>query len=198
MEYGRTARDDLVLKVKAVLVRKGKTPDGTATPTAGLLRDNKEIIKSLMKIPALNTLEETEIKELLGLKEIQNFNPGDLILKEGSLAGRIFYLISGKVKIVKRSRELMTLQRVGDVFGEMAFLEGKASSASVYAVDPVVCLAIDVSDIARFSDISRLALHYLIYRELSEVLANRLNLTGKELKKARNQLKLYENEQRRR
>ncbi len=92
----------------------------------------------------------------------------------------------------------MTLQRVGDVFGEMAFLEGKASSASVYAVDPVVCLAIDVSDIARFSDISRLALHYLIYRELSEVLANRLNLTGKELKKARNQLKLYENEQQRR
>jgi CRP-like cAMP-binding protein len=184
MQYGRQALD--------VLASKGKRPKGTTAPKPGPLRDNREIIKSLMKIPALNTLEENEIKELLDLKEIREFEPGELIVKEGSLAGRIYYLITGKVKITKRSKVLMTLQRVGDVFGEMAFLEGKASTASVYAVDKVVCLAIDVSDIARFSDISRLALHYLIYRELSEEMATRLNLTGKELAKTREKLEWYE------
>lgn len=152
------------------------------------LKENRILIQTMMKIPALNTLAETELHELLRHSEVETFEPGDLILKEGGYDGRIYYLLSGRVKIVKRSKTLIELQRIGDLFGEMGFLEGKASSASVYAVTTASCLAVDVADVERFSSENKYMVLYLIYREFAEVLANRLRMTTEELTRTRKEL----------
>ena len=159
------------------------------------ISDNLKIIESLKKIPALRSLAEPDLEELLRLSEIRNYLPGDLILEEGSYDGWIYHLISGKIKIEKRSRVLMELQRVGDVFGEMGFLEGKASSASVSAVDKVQCMAINVSDASRFPDKGRFALRYIIYREFAENLASRLRSTTEEVLDLRKRLEKAEQHQ---
>lgn len=156
------------------------------------INDNRSILESMKKIPIMKSFDEPELQHLLNLSEVMNFNAGDRILKEGGYDGRIYYLISGKVRIVKRAKTLIDLQRIGDVFGEMGFLEGKASSASVYAVDGVSCLAINVSDIERFSGKSKFAVRYIIYREFAEILAGRLRQTTEELARAKTKLAAYE------
>jgi len=159
------------------------------------INDNINIIESLRKIPALGSLTEPDLHEVLKLSEIRDYRPGETILEEGSYDGWIYYLIAGKIKIAKRSKVLMTLQRVGDVFGEMGFLEGKASSASVTALDTVQCLAINVSDVDRFPDRGRFAVRYLIYKEFAEVLASRLRSTTEEMLDLKKRLEKAEGKQ---
>lgn len=159
---------------------------------AGFDAGNLEIIDRMRKVPALKALEDDELKELLRLTEIRQFVKGELILREGDYDGMIYYLISGRVKIAKRSKVLMVLQRGGDVFGEMGIFEGKASSASVYAVDDVTCLALDISDINRYKAESRFAVRYLIFREFAEVLAARLRDATEQLAETRKKLERLE------
>jgi CRP-like cAMP-binding protein len=92
------------------------------------------------------------------------------------------------VKIVKHDKELSVLQRAGDIFGEMGALDGSARSASVYAEDHTMCLAINISDLDELSANDQYEFRYRIYRGVAEVLANRLRATTEELVRTREEL----------
>ena len=100
----------------------------------------------------------------------------------------IYYLISGKVKVIKDDEEIRVLQRTGDIFGEMGVIDGSARSASVIAATKTVCLATDTSYIDRLSGDSKIAFGCILYKLFSEILANRLRLTTDELIKTREKL----------
>jgi len=152
------------------------------------LKANEAIIEQVRQIPALKAFEEKEFNELMGFSKILEFKPGELIIAEGCYEGWIYYLISGKCRIIKNGKELVVLQRTGDIFGEMGVIDGSARSASVYAIDDTMCLAIDVTGTDKLSLDSKLAFRYIIYRDFAEVLANRLRLTTEELIHARKEL----------
>ena len=98
---------------------------------------------------------------------------------------RIYFLVSGKIRVVKHDEELSVLRRTGEVFGEMGIIDGSPRSASVYAVDETVCLATDASYVDRLSGHDKIAFSYILYRIFSEILANRLRLTSEELIKVK-------------
>jgi CRP/FNR family transcriptional regulator, cyclic AMP receptor protein len=148
---------------------------------ADFLIDNHEIIQSISKIPILKSFEENELRDLLGISEVRDYCAGDLILEENDYGGWIFYLISGKVKIVKQTKVLAILNRCGDVFGAIGYLEKKARSASVFAVEDTSCLAISGADVNHMPLNSKYALRFIIYKEFAEMLANRLRVTTEEL-----------------
>jgi hypothetical protein len=54
------------------------------------LKFNYTIIKELKKIPMLKSFEEKDIQGLVGLSEIREYKPGDLIFEEGSYDGCIY------------------------------------------------------------------------------------------------------------
>jgi len=149
---------------------------------------NKDILEKLKQIPALGSFTEQDLQELLQFSKILRYKPGDLIIAEGCYEGWIYYLISGKARIIKNGKELTVLQRTGDIFGEMSVIDGSARSASVYSIDDSLCLAIDFSRTDKMVIDNKLALRYTIYRDFSEVLANRLRLTTLELVKAKSEL----------
>lgn len=152
------------------------------------VQENEALIKKMRDIPALKSFEDQEFKELLRLSEIKIYEPGDLVFEEGSRDQRIYYLISGKVKIVKHGKELAVLKTTGDIFGEMGGIDGSARSASVYAAEEAMCLAINLLEIEKLSVKDRLTFRYIIYREFAKVLASRLRLTTDELVRAREAL----------
>ncbi len=149
---------------------------------------NYDIIKKLTQVPMLKSFEEKDLQKLLRLSEIKEYKPGDLIFEEGSYDGCIYYLVYGKAKIVKNEKELSVLQRTGDIFGEMGALDGSARSASVYATDNTMCLAIKISDVEGSSAKDQFEFRYRIYRGFAEVLANRLRVTTEELVRTREEL----------
>ena len=153
------------------------------------LKGNISFLEKLGEIPTLSTFSEEELKGLLELSRIRKYEPGEVILEEGFFDSWIYFLVSGKVKIVKHGEDVSILQRIGDIFGEMSIIDGSPRSASVYAVDKTVCLATDASYIDRLSDNDRIAFCYVLYRIFSEILADRLRLTTEELIKEKEENK---------
>ncbi len=152
------------------------------------IKENDHIIQKLARMPALKAFKEENLKELLQLSKVKKFKSGELIFEEGSYASLIYYLISGKARIVKGGKEIAVLRRLGDVFGEMGPLEGSSRSASVYAVDETVCVEIDISNIDRVLGDDMYAFRYIIYRGFAEVLAKRLRDTTEELGRTEKEL----------
>jgi CRP/FNR family cyclic AMP-dependent transcriptional regulator len=154
------------------------------------LKDNSELIDKLKQIPILEAFSESDLKELLQMAKLRQFEPGELILEEGAYDNWIFYLVSGKAKIVKNGKELVTLRRIGDVFGEMGIIGGTVRSASVKAIDKTVCLATDISVIDKMPKEKRSDIKYIIFRSFAEILANRLRETTSELLKYKKEVEL--------
>ncbi len=152
------------------------------------LESNDEIINQLMRIPALKSMDGEDLKNLMAASQTKDFNTGDIIFEEGSMGKLIFYLISGKVKVTKNGHVLMTLQRTGDVFGEMGPIDGQARSASVKALSDVNCIEIDLSVVDGKNRSNANMFRYLIFRGFAEILASRLRYTTAELVSLRAEL----------
>jgi tetratricopeptide (TPR) repeat protein len=102
-----------------------ETPQGEEEPRAS--------------IPSFfSSLSEDEIQYLIYKTEPHTFPPGKIILKEGDSGDSVFFIKSGRAKVIAhilgKEIELATLSP-GDVFGEIAFLTGRPRTASVIALD---------------------------------------------------------------
>ena len=155
---------------------------------AAFLKTNDEIIKQLLRIPALRSVDGQDLKNLVAASRIRNYHSGDVIFEEGGMGKLIFYLISGKVRVIKDGSELITFQRTGDVFGEMGPINGKAHSASVEAVTDVNCVEIDLWVIDNKSRSASHMSRYLIFRGFAEILAGRLRHTTEQLLSLKSEL----------
>jgi CRP/FNR family transcriptional regulator, cyclic AMP receptor protein len=152
------------------------------------INDNSETITHLRKIPALECFSDEDLKEFLRFSELQTYRENEVIIEENSKDDRVFYLISGKAKVVKNGKELIILRRTGDVFGEIGVVTGVARSATVYAAGPTMCVCIRLSEIDKLDEKNRLTFKYMIFRGFAEILANRLKRTTHELVEAQNKI----------
>lgn len=148
------------------------------------LKDNREIIQKLRQIPNLGLFDDEQLHGILQLSKIRKYEKGELILEENKYDRWIYFLVSGKVKIVKGGEELRVLDRGGDLFGEVGAVDGLPRSASAYAVDQAVCLATDASHVDRLSGNDKVAFSCILYQVFAQVLANRLRSTSEDLIKA--------------
>jgi CRP-like cAMP-binding protein len=157
----------------------------------GFLNDNQETIQYLKKIPALECFSEHDLETFIKFSEVRTYKENEIIIEEETLDDRVFYLITGKAKVMKNGRELIILRRTGDVFGEIGVVTGIARSASVYASGLTTCLIVRTSQIDTLDEENRLTFKYVLYRGFAEILANRLKQTTEELMDAK--LKLSKN-----
>ncbi|MFH1076702.1 MAG: cyclic nucleotide-binding domain-containing protein [Pseudomonadota bacterium] len=149
---------------------------------------DKAIIDKLKQINIFKPFNDSDLEGMLKLSKIRQYKPGEMILREGNYDCWIYFLISGAVRIVKTEKEIGTLQRRGDVFGEMSVIDGSVRSASIYAVNDVVCLATDGSYIERLSGNDKVLFCYILFRIFSELLSERLRETSQDLVEARGEI----------
>ncbi len=153
------------------------------------MKENTDTVQQMRTIPALENFSENDLRQLLSISSIDAYKDGERIISEEDTSDdRVFYLISGKVKVMKNGKELIVLRRTGDVFGEIGVIAGVARSASVFAVGKTACLAVKVSHIDHLDETSRLTFKYLIYRSFAEIMANRLKKTTEDLLEARREI----------
>jgi CRP/FNR family transcriptional regulator, cyclic AMP receptor protein len=81
--------------------------------------------------------------ERLSAFPILAFEPGDVVLAEGSTTGRLLFLIQGAVDVVKDQWQIAHVVEPGAVFGDMAALRGQPHSADVIAAQPSSFFVID-------------------------------------------------------
>lgn len=120
----------------------------------------------------LETLKSKDVTGLLDRLQPREFTPGDTIIREGEEGEALFIIRSGAVEVVQdadgQQQVLRTLSE-GDCFGEWALIEGRTRTATVRAVEPTRCFALNRGDFDRLFQSSprlreRLARRLAMYR----------------------------------
>lgn len=144
--------------------------------------DEGQVPATLRAVPLLDSFTEEQLDEVLGSTSLLQCDPGDTIIKEGTLGSRIYILLSGSLDVLVGGKKVASITKAGDVFGELAVVNHDKRIASVVAPGKAACLAIDqkfLQDIhPREEDPS---FHAALYEFVARVIARKLSMTSRRL-----------------
>ncbi len=117
-------------------MRRGSEIADRLTPEAQLagLWDRRTLndrVEMLRQLPLFSRLGKRHLRQIAKLADFVEFPPGDFVVQAGERGDALYVVLGGRAKVVGKSRG-RTL-RAGDVFGEMALLDGQPRSATVAA-----------------------------------------------------------------
>ena len=69
------------------------------------LKESEDLIIKFREIPTLKSFDEKDLKGILKLSKIRKYDPGELILEEGRYDNWVYFLVSGKVRIINRESQ---------------------------------------------------------------------------------------------
>ncbi len=116
--------------------RDGGASGNRLTPEAQLARmrdrstlaDRAEMVGQL---PVFSRLGKRQRREIAKLAEFVEFAPGDFVVHAGEPGDALYVIVAGRAKVVGKPRARPL--RPGNVFGEMALLDGQRRSATIVA-----------------------------------------------------------------
>lgn len=124
----------------------------------------------LARVPIFAGCTADEIAQIAAVAQDSHFQPGQIIVTQGT-PGHAFYLIlSGRVEILRDGISLGAFGS-GDFFGEMSLLDQAPRSATIRAIDATSCLMLSSWDFKAV-----LERHPGIAIKLLEVLSRRLRV----------------------
>jgi len=115
-----------------------------------------EKFDTLRKLEFFRNFSDVELWEVLRLAKWHRLSPKSVLIQEGDIGSSFFILADGEVEVRKQDRPLNTL-KVGECFGEMAYL-GKQKfqrSASVMATTEIVVIEIRAETLPQASELCR-------------------------------------------
>ncbi len=93
----------------------------------------------IRKIPFLSCLSEDELADLRKDVVEKHFKKNQVILHEEDTLNYLYFVYSGKVKVIQLSVEgqerIVAIRKRGEFFGEMAILDGMTAPATVVAME---------------------------------------------------------------
>ena len=103
-------------------------------------------------------LSTEELEKMADALDEEEFGPGSIIIRQGE-AGDYFYVIkSGECSALKDGKEVAKLG-AKQSFGEKALLSEDTRAATIAAVTPTVCLALERGDFVTIFGCSNKILH---------------------------------------
>lgn len=120
-------------------------------PAASLLGD-LSIEQLISKSPLFQHLDEEGRKRILEGGTLENYPPGDVIMREGEPGDSFFFIKTGAVEVATtKGGEKLKLADLaaGDFFGEVSVLTAQPRTATVIALSPVVAVKFQRRKISR-------------------------------------------------
>ncbi|MFT5193341.1 MAG: CRP/FNR family cyclic AMP-dependent transcriptional regulator, partial [Candidatus Promineifilaceae bacterium] len=105
--------------------------------------------QALINIPLFSSLSGRERMRLAGSMRQRLYKAGDMVFHEGDPGNALYIVHSGLVRIYTGGREngfetsVILFGRPGDVFGELAVIDGEPRSASAKAMEDTVVYVIE-------------------------------------------------------
>jgi CRP/FNR family cyclic AMP-dependent transcriptional regulator len=127
----------------------------------------------LNMIELFATLTDEELDSINKLLRVKRCKKNEVILYEEDTSKFMYIILSGKVKAVQRTEDgkeiLLAIHQAGEFFGEMSFIDGKTSPATIIAAED--CL---INIISKDEFYSTIGAHKKILYNLLYILCSRL------------------------
>jgi CRP-like cAMP-binding protein len=108
-------------------------------------------VEELRRVPLFSGLNGRQLRKLASMVRDRRFKAGMPILKEGSMGGVGFFVVTaGEASVSVGGKEVSTLS-TGDHFGEIALVSRSERTATVTARTELTCLEIAFSDFREFA-----------------------------------------------
>ena len=76
------------------------------------------------------------ILQLIAGHKVENFEPGGIVIEQGTASGPLLVLIQGEVEVLRDNVRVAKACEPGDVFGEMCVLLGGPHHVTIRALKP--------------------------------------------------------------
>ena len=143
----------------------------------------EQILAMLKQSRYLETVSDDKLKKLLPLIRTANYAAGSVLIAQGEVNSDVIIILKGAVAVKTDQRQLYTLERVGDIFGEMTVVTGQASPSSIEVSKELEALVISSSLLKQVKEDNAHELSYLFYDWLARILVDKLHLTSEKAKK---------------
>ncbi len=153
------------------------------------IHDHGDLPASLRAVPFLSSFTEDQLDDVLNSSSLLQCDPGDVIIKEGSIDSRFYVLLSGELEVRVAGKKVASISRSGEVFGELALVNQDRRQASVISSNKAVCLAVDqkfLQDIRPRDEDP--AFHASLYEFVARLIARKLDLTSRRLAEVEKEL----------
>jgi CRP/FNR family transcriptional regulator, cyclic AMP receptor protein len=107
-----------------------------------------ELHQSLLRsIPLFGELTDSELARVGELAQVRQYGARDAVVVQGEPARALFAIVRGKLKVVSCGPDgrdtVLGIMAEGEVFGEVALIDGGTRSATVSTIEPCELLLID-------------------------------------------------------
>jgi CRP-like cAMP-binding protein len=127
----------------------------------------------LGSIPLFAGLSPEQLTKIAALAQVRKFAAREVVVTQGEPARALFAIVRGRLKVVSCGPDgrdtVLGIMAEGEVFGEVALLDGGVRSATCTAIEPCELLAIERDQFMELLEASP-----TIAVKLSDVLAQRL------------------------
>ena len=133
---------------------------------------DRELLRSV-----LTGLDDSQIARLLVAGEFCDITDGTRLAEENQALERIFFICSGRVKVMISGRQVSHLER-GNFVGEVAFLTDRPATATVIAEGTVRALVFESCKLSQFFR-NEAEVAGLIYQLLGRELAHKIKISNR-------------------
>ncbi len=114
---------------------------------------SEDTTQLLHRVPVFSTLSPEELERVAQVVVPRRFGAGEVVFKEGDEGSTCYVVRSGRMRAVRANPDGRTITLAhfgpGDIFGEMAMLDGERRSATVESVEDTDAIAILSADMHR-------------------------------------------------
>ena len=118
-------------KVPEDQLRKVAVQEGMRTLRLGGIQKIREGMTSIEEVLKRTVVTEESLPAYLINPDVERYEDGDVMIREGNTDKDFFKLVQGAVMVVKGGRKIAEIVQPGDYFGEMSAISGEPRSASI-------------------------------------------------------------------
>jgi CRP/FNR family transcriptional regulator, cyclic AMP receptor protein len=121
----------------------------------------------------LGQLNDDDVEWMARIGRRQRFDDGAALIRQGEPIAFLYIVLAGRLSVAYAGSGEVASVGVGEVFGEMSFVDAMPPAATVSAVSPVAVLALDKRELQRRIDADP-AFGCRFYRAVAIFLSDRL------------------------
>jgi len=109
--------------------------------------NKNDLIKGLQDIQFLHDLDPAHLEQIAKIAQLYDFNPGDVVFREGQTAESVYLVVSGKLSLelspsTMYRKQLLSVGR-GEMLGWSSLVEQPRFAATAVVVEPSQLVRID-------------------------------------------------------